>query len=144
LRILGIGAVTIALLLVVGFSWFVVISWNVLSTSLGLIRLVLVLAVAALAAGTWASVVVRRVGHLAPRPMTRLRRVAVGPLSLLAVITGLIAVPATRARLESSKCLHHAAPDAGSQARCRAWLERRREWWTLGLSHKNPGSANTN
>jgi hypothetical protein len=67
--------------------------------------------------------------------MTRARRAGVVTISLLAAVTGLIAVPATRARLESDKCRHHAALDAASQARCRTWLVNRRQWWTLGLSH---------
>jgi hypothetical protein len=62
----------------------------------------------------------------------------VAAVTLLAAVTGLVAVPASRARLEADKCHQVAAPDALSQARCRTWLEGRRQWWTLGLSHRNP------
>jgi hypothetical protein len=71
--------------------------------------------------------------HLPPRG-----RIGLAAVTLLAAATGLAAVPTTRARLESNKCHRVAASDALSQARCRTWLERRRQWWTLGLSHENP------
>lgn len=143
IRIMVIGAVSAALLGVVAFSWFVVISWNVLRTGLGLATLLLLLVVAGVASATWASVLVSKLRRPA-RPLTRIRRVGIGAISLLAAVTGLIAVPATRSRLESNKCRHRAAPDALSQADCRIWLESRREWWTLGLSHKNPPKTRAN
>jgi hypothetical protein len=59
-------------------------------------------------------------------------------ITLSAVITGLIAVPTTRARLEADTCRRRVALDTNSQAQCRRWLESRREWWTLGLSHRDP------
>jgi hypothetical protein len=142
--ILSIPAVVAALVaagVVVGavaFSWFVVISWDVLRAALGTVRLLVVLAVAAVAAGTWASVACGRLRQSSRRPLTRGRRLGIAAVSLLAVICGVVSVPATRARLESNKCLRIAAPDGVAQARCHDWLESRRQWWTLGLSHRNP------
>ncbi|HEV7536493.1 MAG TPA: hypothetical protein VGP90_12710 [Acidimicrobiia bacterium] len=140
-RILGLGTVMAALFLFVAFSWFVVISWAVLRAALGTVPLLLVLAVAAVAAGTWASVAYGRLRRPARRPLSRPRRVGVAAVSLWAVICGAVSVPATRARLESNKCLRIAAPDRAAQARCHDWLESRRQWWTLGLSHQNPGRS---
>jgi hypothetical protein len=137
IRILVLGVAGAAFVGLVGFSWFVIISWDVLRRSIGLAPLVLLVVVAAAVTATWASVLLSRV--LRPsRPMPRLRRIGVAAVTLLAALTALVAVPTTRARLESKKCHHHAASDALSQARCRTWLESRRQWWTLGLSHKNP------
>lgn len=134
----AVAAVAAAVVAVVAFSWFVVISWDVLRAALGTVRLLLVLAVAAVAAGTWASVAYGRLRPTSRRPMTRGRRLGIAAVSLLAVICGVVSVPATRARLESNKCLRIAAPDGVAQARCHDWLESRRQWWTLGLSHRNP------
>lgn len=130
------GAVGAALVGLVGFVWFVVISWDVLRRAIGLLPLLLVLVVAAAVTAAWTSVLVSRA--LRPRrPMPRRGRIGVAAVTLLAAVTGLVAVPATRARLESNKCRRLAAADALSQAGCRTWLESRRQWWTLGLSHKD-------
>jgi Zn-dependent alcohol dehydrogenase len=137
IRIALAGAVGAALVGLVGFAWFVVISWDVLRRAIGLVPLLLSLVVAAAVTATWASVLVSRA--LRPgRPIARQGRIGVAAVTLLAAVTGLVAVPATRARLESNKCRQLAAADAVSQAGCRTWLASRRQWWTLGLSHKNP------
>ncbi|MCA1844489.1 MAG: hypothetical protein LC792_15125 [Actinobacteria bacterium] len=137
LKLLGLGAVSAGLVAVAGFTWFVLISWSVLEHSLGLAPLALLLLLAAGAAATWGAELLRRTRRPA-RPATPARRTAVVAVTVLAAITGLIAVPTTRARLEADKCRRRAAPDTGSQTQCHHWLESRREWWTLGLSHKNP------
>jgi hypothetical protein len=137
MKVLVIGTVSAGLAAVAGFTWLVLISWNVLQHSLGLGPLVLLLVIAAGAAATWGSVLLRRLRRPG-RPATPARRIAVVAVTLLAAITGLIAVPATRARLEADKCRRRVARDTGSQVQCRRWLESRREWWTLGLSHRNP------
>ena len=137
-RILGGGAMMAALFLTVAFSWFVVISWDVLRAALGPVRLLLVLAVAALTAGTWAAVAYGRGPAPARPPLARPHRLGVAAVSLLAVICGVVLGPRHHARLESNKCLRIAAPDRAAQARCHDWLESRRQWWTLGLSHRNP------
>jgi uncharacterized membrane protein YdfJ with MMPL/SSD domain len=67
----------------------------------------------------------------------RRARAGVALVSLLAVVCGGVVVPTTRDRLEVNKCRRIAPADAGSQARCHEWLEGRRQWWTLGLSHEN-------
>jgi uncharacterized membrane protein YidH (DUF202 family) len=137
IRLLAAGVGGVALVGVVGFSWFVVISWDVLRRSIGLVPLVLLLGVVAAVTALWASVLVSRA--LRPgSPMPRRHTLGVAAVTLLAAVTGLVAVPASRARLEADKCHQVAAPDALSQARCRTWLEGRRQWWTLGLSHRNP------
>jgi hypothetical protein len=136
-RVLMLGAVSAGLVAMAGFTWFVLISWSVLRHSLGFGPLVLLLVIAAGTAGTWASVLLRRIRRPV-RPATPARRIGVVAITLLAAVTGLIAVPNTRARLEADKCQRRAALDTGSQAQCRRWLESRREWWTLGLSHRNP------
>jgi hypothetical protein len=123
---------------IAGFTWFVLISWNVLRPSLGLGPLMLLLLIAAGVAATWASLLLRTLRRPA-RPTTPVRRIGVVAVTVLAAMTGLVAVPATRARLEADKCRRRAAPDPTSQTQCRRWLESRREWWTLGLSHRNPG-----
>ena len=128
------GAVSMGL---VGFAWFVVLSWDVLRQSIGLAPLLLLLVVVAAVGTAWAWALVskaRRPG----RPMPRRRAIAVAGVTVLAAVTGLVGVPTTRARLESNKCRHLVASDAVSQAGCRSWLESRRQWWTLGLSHENP------
>ena len=123
-------------LLGVAFASIVAISWTVLSAALGPWRLLLVLAVAGIGTAAWGSVVVAKVLRPA-RPLSRARRAGVASVTLLAAVTGLIAVPSTRDRLESGKC-RRVAGDAVSQVRCRDWLEGRREWWTFGLSHRDP------
>lgn len=124
------------LLGVAAFAWIVAISWTVLSAALGPWGLLLVLAVAGFGTGAWGSVVVAKVLRPA-RPLSRARRAGVASVTLLAAVTGLIAVPSTRDRLESDKCRRVVAGDAVSQVRCRDWLESRREWWTFGLSHRD-------
>jgi hypothetical protein len=114
-RILVFGAASAAFVAVAGFIWFVLISWNVLRQSLGFGPLVLLLLVAAGVAVTWALLLLRSLRRPA-RPTTPVRPIGVVAVTLVAAMTGLVAVPATRARLET-----------------------RREWWTLGLSHRNPG-----
>jgi hypothetical protein len=126
---------------VAGFSCFVVISWTVLRAALGLAPLLVLLTVAVLAAATWGSVLAGRLRRPARPPLTRSHRLGVAGVSLLAAVCGLVAVPATRARLETNKCLRIAAPDRAAQARCHDWLAGRRQWWTLGLSHQNPHDA---
>jgi hypothetical protein len=136
-RAVAIGVAIAALFGFVGFAWFVAISWNVLQASLGLLPLVLLLVIAMAAFGAWASVAVNMLVRPTRRPMSRPHSVGIAAVSLLAAASGLVAVPATRDRLEHNKCRKEAAPDAASQARCRDRLEGRREWWTLGLSHRN-------
>jgi hypothetical protein len=122
--------------MVAAFAWFVVISWDVLSRAMGFAPLIVTVALAATVTLVWAAMLVAR----ARRPRRSLsgpRRIAVAGASILAAVTGLVAVPTTRARLETNKCRYVAAADPLSQAACRSWLESRRQWWTLGLSHKN-------
>jgi hypothetical protein len=137
-RTLAVGLLTAGLLGMAAFSWLVVISWDVLRQSLGLTSLVLLVVLSAVAAATWASVLVRKVRRPTRPALTRTGRTGVAALSLLAVAAGLVAVPSTRARLESNKCQGLAASDAAAQVNCRTWLETRREWWTFGLSHADP------
>ena len=137
IKLLTAGVAIAALVGAVGFWWLVLISRDVLRRSMGLGSLALVLAVAAAVTATWGSVLVSRA--LRPgRPLPRRGRLGLAAVTLLAAVTGLVAVPTTRARLESNKCHRIAASDALSQARCRTWLESRRQWWTFGLSHENP------
>jgi hypothetical protein len=131
------GVVGAAVVGLAGLIWFVVISWDVLRRAIGLAPLILLLVVAAAVSATWASLLVTRIRRPG-RPMPGWRKIVVAVITLLAALTGLVAVPTTRARLEGDKCRRHAASDTLSQARCRTWLESRRQWWTLGLSHKNP------
>ena len=128
----GIGALTAG----AGFGWFVAISWRVLRAALGTGPLIAVLMVVAVTAGAWGSVALRRLRQPAV-PVGRRARAGVALVSLLATVCGVVAVPATRARLEINKCRHIAPADTTSQSRCQDWLRSRRQWWTVGLSHGN-------
>jgi hypothetical protein len=129
---------------VLAFSWLVVISWDVLTDSVGPDGLLMLLVLAAVTAAAWYRVLARKIRRPAERPLTRTSRTLLGAVSVLAAVTGVVAVPATRAELEQDKCRHLARPDAVAQANCRTWLESRREWWTFGLSHRNPRSNSAN
>lgn len=137
-RIMAIGLLAAGLVGMLGFAWMVTISWDVLRASLGVGLLIGLLVVVTLAATAWASVLVGTLRHPSRPVLTPSRRAGIAAISLLAVVTGAVAVPATRARLEHKKCRRVVAADALSQANCRTWLETRREWWTFGLSHENP------
>jgi hypothetical protein len=137
IRLLAAGVVGAAVVGLVGLAWFVVISWDVLRRAIGLAPMFLLLVVAAAVTATWASLLVTRIRRPG-RPIPRRRVIGVAAVTVLAALSGVVAVPTTRARLEGNKCRHQAASDTLSQARCRTWLESRRQWWTLGLSHKNP------
>jgi drug/metabolite transporter (DMT)-like permease len=139
-RILTIGLLAAGVFGMAAFSWLVVISWDVLRKSLGLPVLGLLVVLAAVAAATWASVLVRKFRRPGHPALTPSGRAAIAALSVVAVLAGIIAVPSTRARLERNKCHRLAAMDAGSHKDCRTWLESRREWWTFGLSHRNPSA----
>ncbi|MCA1843270.1 MAG: hypothetical protein LC792_08790, partial [Actinobacteria bacterium] len=137
LRAVGVAAAVFGALVAAGFFLFVVISWGVLREALGTGQLILVLMMVAVTAGTWGSIVVRWCCRPRSSPLGRWGRAGVALVSLLAVVCAGVVVPATRDRLEGNKCRRIAPADAGGQARCHEWLEGRRQWWTLGLSHKN-------
>jgi hypothetical protein len=138
-RIMTIGLLAAGVVGMSGFAGMVAISWDVLRASLGGVALVALLVVVTLAAIAWASVLINTLRHRSRPVLTPSRRAGIAAVSLLAVVTGGVAVPSTRARLEHKKCHRVAAADAASQADCRTWLESRRQWWTLGLSHRDPG-----
>jgi len=135
-RVVSYGVGVAALSVTVGFGWFVLISWDVLKAALGTTRLTAVLTFAAATVGAWGSALLRRRRHPAT-PLGRRARAGLGALSLLALVCCVVVVPATRAGLETNKCRRLAPADPAAQARCLDWLEGRRQWWTLGLSHKN-------
>src|SRR4051794_13309828 len=89
IRVLALGVVSASFLAVVGFTWFVLISWTVLRHSLGVGSLVLLLVIAAGATATWASELLRGVRGPA-RPAPPARRAGIVAVTLLAAITGLI------------------------------------------------------
>lgn len=126
----------IAAFVLAGFALFVGISWGVLTEAAGLVRLLGLLAVVALATAVWAKAVVRKTFDPLV-PLARELRVSVAAVSLLAVACGVVAVPWTRDQLESHKCRKIAAAGEQSQEACLDWLETRRQWWALGLSHQN-------
>lgn len=74
------------------------------------------------------------------RPLPERLRIVAGAATVVAVTAGVFAVPWTRAELEADKCRRIAPPADASQQRCLDSLEGRREWWTLGLSHRDAGS----
>ena len=137
-RVLASALLAAGLLGMAAFSWLVVISWDVLRKSLGLPALGLLVVLAAVVAVTWASVLVRKCRQPDRPAVTRAGRAGIAALSVTAVLAGIVAVPSTRARLERNKCRRLVPADTVSQADCRARLESRREWWTFGLSHRNP------
>ena len=138
-KVLAIALLAAGLLGLAAFSWLVVISWAVLRKSIGLPVLGLLVVLAAAAAAAWASLLVRKLRRPADPALTPAGRAGIAAVSVVAVVAGVVAVPSTRARLERNKCHRLAASDATSQIACRTWLESRREWWTFGLSHRNPG-----
>ena len=138
-RVLAGGLLAAGLLGMAAFSWLVVISRDVLRESLGLPALALLVVLAGVAAASWASVLVRQIRRPAHRALTRAGRAAITALSVVAVLAGIVAVPPTRARLERNKCHRLVASGIVLEGDCRTWLASRREWWTFGLSHRNPG-----
>lgn len=136
LRFVGYGVGVAGLLVTVGFAWFVLISWHVLRVALGTACLTALLMVAAATVGAWGCTLLRRRRHPAT-PLGSWARAGLVVVSLVAVVCGVVAVPATRTRLETDKCRRLAPAHPAAQVRCHDWLQGRRQWWTLGLSHKN-------
>jgi hypothetical protein len=127
----GIAACVLA-----GFAFFVAVSWGALTDAAGLAGLLGLLTLVVLTAVVWSKVVVRKIFDPLV-PLARGLRVTTAAVSAVALLCGVFAVPWTRDQLEGDKCRKVAEADAQAQEACRDWLEGRRQWWALGLSHRN-------
>ena len=126
----------IAAFVLAGFAIFVAVSWGVLTDAAGLAGLLALLILVALTAVVWSKVVVRKIFDPLV-PLAQGLRVTTAAVSAVALLCGVFAVPWTRDQLESDKCRKIVAAGEQSQEECLDWLEGRRQWWALGLSHQN-------